>query len=222
MNYTLIILGILLILVLYVLYRFVYDRQTMVSTKDYLKDGIADVKFDTLSNPASSRYTYKIWIYAVSLQTSLTIFKVPDLFELNLHQSGDLKFKIKESVGTANAVLSTTGHIITSNFPLQKWVCVSISVDNNIVDSYLDGKLVKSQQLAGVVAPNQNSIITFGTDDVYIAEFERLPHPTDPQSAWDQYMAGNGGSWISNAFSSYGANLILTKDEMDMKKYALF
>lgn len=218
MNYTLIILGILLILVLYVLYRFVYDRQTMVSTKDYLKDGIADVKFDTLSNPASSRYTYKIWIYAVSLQTSLTIFKVQqDLFELNLLPSGDLNFKIKE-----NGALSTTGHIITSNFPLQKWVCVSISVDNNIVDSYLDGKLVKSQQLAGVEAPNKNSIITFGKDDVYIAEFERLPHPTDPQSAWDQYMAGNGGSWISNAFSSYGANLILTKDEMDMKKYALF
>jgi hypothetical protein len=216
MNYTLIILGILLILVLYVLYRFVYDRQTMVSTKDYLKDGIADVTFDTLSNPASSRYTYKIWIYAVSLQSALTIFKVQqDLFELNLLQSGDLNFKIKES-----SVI--TEHIITSNFPLQKWVCVSISVDNNIVDSYLDGKLVKSQQLAGVEAPNKNSTITFGQDDVYIAEFERLPHPTDPQSAWDQYMAGNGGSWISNAFSSYGANLILTKDEMDMKKYALF
>ena len=204
-----------MILVLYVLYRFVYDRQTMVSTKDYLKDGIADVKFDTLSNPASSRYTYKIWIYAVSLQTSLTIFSVDNLFELNLLQSGDLNFKIKESSGMPE-------HIITSNFPLQKWVCVSISVDNNIVDSYLDGKLVKSQQLAVVDAPNKNSTITFGQDDVYIAEFERLPHPTDPQSAWDQYMAGNGGSWISNAFSSYGANLILTKDEMDMKKYALF
>jgi hypothetical protein len=215
MNYTLIILGILLILVLYVLYRFVYDRQTMVSTKDYLKDGISDVKFDTLSNPASSRYTYKIWIYAVSLKGALTIFKVPDLFELNLLPSGDLKFKIKESSGM-------TEHIITSNFPLQKWVCVSISVDNNIVDSYLDGKLVKSQQLTGVEAPNKNSTIAFGKDDVYIAEFERLPLPTDPQSAWDQYMAGNGGSWISNAFSSYGANLILTKDEMDMKKYALF
>lgn len=220
MNYTLIILGILLILVLYVLYRFVYDRQTMVSTKDYLKDGIADVKFDTLSNPASSRYTYKIWIYAVSPPFT-KIFTVKNgeepIFFLKIRAEGDLIFKIKE-----NGALSTSGHIITSNFPLQKWVCVSISVDNNIVDSYLDGKLVKSQQLSGVEAPNKNSIITFGKDDVYIAEFERLPHPTDPQSAWDQYMAGNGGSWISNAFSSYGANLILTKDEMDMKKYALF
>ena len=33
---------------------------------------------------------------------------------------------------------------ITNNFPLQKWTCILVSVDNKIIDVYLDGKLVKS------------------------------------------------------------------------------
>ena len=72
MNYTLIILGIILILVLYVLYRFMVDRQTMVSSKVYLGDKPADVKFDTLANPSSSRYSYNLWIYANELTSEAT------------------------------------------------------------------------------------------------------------------------------------------------------
>lgn len=221
MNYTLIILGIILILVLYVLYRFVYDRQTMVSNKQYLADNPPDKSFEDLANPESSRYSYNLWIYANTISGTETIFSIdkaasPIKFKLEITNTGNLQFDIS---GNTNNV--------TSNYPLQKWVCVSISVDNNIVDSYLDGKLVKSQKIdISTNKPDKNSKISLGkgdkTGDIYIAEFERLPYPIDPQTAWDRYMAGNGGSYISNAFAAYGANLILTKDQVDMKKYALF
>lgn len=214
MNYTLIILGIILILVLYVLYRFVYDRQTMVSNKQYLADNPPDKSFEDLANPESSRYSYNLWIYANTISGKETIFSIDQTkFKLEITNTGNLEFNVP---GSSN--------IITSNYPLQKWVCVSISVDNKIVDSYLDGKLVKSQKISDMDThtPNNNSLISFGTGDIYIAEFERLPYPIDPQTAWDRYMAGNGGSYISNAFAAYGANLILTKDQVDMKKYALF
>ena len=213
MNYTLIILGIILILVLYVLYRFVYDRQTMVSNKQYLADNPPDKSFEDLANPESSRYSYNLWIYANTISGKETIFSIDQTkFKLEITNTGNLEFNVP---GSSN--------IITSNYPLQKWVCVSISVDNNIVDSYLDGKLVKSQKIdISTNKPDKNSKISFGTGDIYIAEFERLPYPIDPQTAWDRYMAGNGGSYISNAFAAYGANLILTKDQVDMKKYALF
>ena len=218
MNYTLIILGIILILVLYVLYRFVYDRQTMVSNKQYLADNPPDKSFEDLANPESSRYSYNLWIYANTISGTETIFSIDQTkFKLEITNTGNLEFKV---AGSSN--------IITSNYPLQKWVCVSISVDNNIVDSYLDGKLVKSQKISTISdnKPTKTSKISMGkgdkTGDIYIAEFERLPYPIDPQTAWDRYMAGNGGSYISNAFAAYGANLILTKDQVDMKKYALF
>jgi|LauGreSBDMM110SN_4_FD.fasta_scaffold02205_2 hypothetical protein len=224
MNYTFIILGIILILVLYVLYRYLYDRQTMVSTKVYLKDKPPDKSFEELSNPASSRYSYNIWIYITTLtNTSEKIFSIQDgdgsntalyKFELKAYSDGSLKYKIN----------SFDDNIITSNFPLQKWVCITVSVDNNVVDLYLDGKLVKSQKFAaaGMIAPTKTCKISFGNGDIYVAQFERLPYPIDPQTAWDRYMAGNGGSYIGNSFASYGANLILTKDQLDMKKFNLF
>ena len=224
MNYTLIILGIILILVLYVLYRFLYDRQTMVSTKVYLKDKPPDKTFEDLSNPASSRYSYNIWIYIMTLaNSSEKIFRIYDgdgnnaslyNFELNAYSDGSLKYKIN----------TIPDNIITSNFPLQKWVCLTFSVDNNVIDLYLDGKLVKSQKFTAtsMISPTKTCKITFGSGDIYIAQFERLPTPIDPQTAWDRYMAGNGGSYIGNSFAAYGANLILTKDQLDMKKFNLF
>jgi hypothetical protein len=36
--------------------------------------------------------------------------------------------------------------MITDNFPLQKWVYIIISVDNQYVDAYLDGKLIQSHR----------------------------------------------------------------------------
>ena len=221
MNYTLIILGIILVLVLYVLYRFMTDRQTMVSSKVYLADKPGNKSFGELSNPESSRYSYNLWIYVVSLGSDQNIFTIDDgaenyYFNLKVTTSGDLKYTLRDT-GT------DTEKIITSNYPLQKWVCVSVSVDNDVVDTYVDGKLVKSQKTSvSPKVPTKTSQIEFGQGDIYIAEFERLPNPIDPQTAWDRYMAGNGGSYISNAFAAYGANLILTKDQVDMKKYALF
>ena len=221
MNYTLIILGIILVLVLYVLYRFMTDRQTMVSSKVYLADKPGNKYFGELSNPESSRYSYNLWIYVVSLESDQNIFTIDDgaenyYFNLKVTTSGDLKYTLRDT-GT------DTEKIITSNYPLQKWVCVSVSVDNDVVDTYVDGKLVKSQKTSvSPKVPTKTSQIEFGQGYIYIAEFERLPNPIDPQTAWDRYMAGNGGSYISNAFAAYGANLILTKDQVDMKKYALF
>ena len=225
MNYTLIILGIILILVLYILYRFITDRSSMVSSRIYLKDSPPDIKFDSLPKPNSTRYTYSLWIYVKSLQGNTDIISVTNkvanadeaIFRLYLEANGNLKFDIlPENSNT------TTSNIITSNFPLQKWVCVNISVDNNIVDTYIDGKLVKSQKMDSITQPTSSSIFKHGTGDIFLAEVERPASPTDPQTAWDRYMAGNGGSYIGNMFSSYGASLILTKDDIDSKRFTLF
>lgn len=220
MNYTLIILGIILILVLYILYRFITDRSSMVSSRIYLKDGAPDIKFDSLPKPNSTRYTYSLWIYVKSLQGDTDIIKVTtngdiEIFKLYLEANGNLKFDMLNGN-------TTTSNIITSNFPLQKWVCVNISVDNNIVDTYIDGKLVKSQKMDSITQPTSSSIFKHGTGDIFLAEVERPASPTDPQTAWDRYMAGNGGSYIGNMFSSYGASLILTKDDIDSKRFTLF
>ena len=86
-------------------------------------------------------------------------------------------------------------------------------VDNTIVDVYLDGKLVKSVQIAKSVSiPEGGSDIVFGTNwDAYFAKFERHSKATDLKSAYDKYMEGNGGSTLSQALGNMNVNLSITK-----------
>jgi len=125
------------------------------------------------------------------------------------------------------------GEVVTNeimgNFPLQKWVYVIISVDNKIVDLYVDGKLVRSQQLdSPPVSTDSDFNISYGSCNDgnkckgHVAKFERIPQPMDPSTAWTKYMQGNGGSYFSKMLSSYGATVTLTKDDLDLRQFTLF
>ena len=145
-----------------------------------------------------------------------------------------------------NNVPPTMTMNITNNFPLQKWVCVGVSVDNQFVDAYLDGKLVKSQRFytsttstttppvtiasmplsppdatsSPVYLGNSETGQTFAPFDAFIAEFKRWSAPIDPQSAWDTYLEGNGTNGISRAFSSYGIDVSVLKNNVEQTKFS--
>jgi len=124
--------------------------------------------------------------------------------------------------GTCNGTFDVK---ITENFTLQRWVYLVISVDNQFVDLYLDGKLVKSvkmmnacfQDTANVVSSTTTTTdakslhaVNFGfLPGVYIAYFQRWETPLDPQSVWNYYMRGNGQS---NKLTNYNVNLDFVKD----------
>jgi len=122
------------------------------------------------------------------------------------------------SPSTAN---TSTNINVTNNFPLQKWVCIEVNVDNTIVDVYLDGKMVKSVQVPQVV-PDNVSDVNFGKFDANIAQFTRNAFTIDPQTAWNNYLAGNGGSSLSSTLSSYNLTLSLLKDNVVTSKFSLY
>jgi hypothetical protein len=112
--------------------------------------------------------------------------------------------------------------VISSNFPIQTWTHVIISVDNNYIDAYINGKLVKSIQ-DSIEAPDINSSITYGVVKAYLAKFNRNIYPIDPQAAWNNYMAGNGVSGASSSvMGNYGASLTFNKDAAEFSKLTLF
>jgi hypothetical protein len=59
--------------------------------------------------------------------------------------------------------------------------------------------------------------ISYGTFDAYLTKFSRIASPTDPQSVWTSYMAGNGFSATSGP--AYGFSFVLTKDQAPIAKY---
>jgi hypothetical protein len=94
-----------------------------------------------------------------------------------------------------NSVVHTCN---VANVPVQRWVNLLVSVYGRSMDVYIDGKLVKTCLLPGVAKINTKSPIYVtpnGGFSGWTGNFQYWPKPTDPQTAWNIYSQGYGGSF---------------------------
>jgi hypothetical protein len=223
MNIVAIILAIVVVVLFYILYKYFLVKSTELSKTASLS--ATNPAIPITNNPSSLRYAYGIWIYVNSWNTgvSKTIFSRTNNIKLYLDSTAPvLKCDIAMNGGSRKTLE------ITDNFPLQKWAHVVVSVDNQYVDAYLDGKLIKSGRMVdgqnGPATPTGKDIIIGGgtTFDAYISKFQHWAEPVDPQTVWSEYMSGNGQGGITSAISSYGINLSIIKDNIEQSKYSIF
>ena len=238
MTPTTILLFVVILLLVYVLYAYLTGTVTKMSQNANLNAAIPPItKVDGARN---TRYGYSIWVYVNTWNnnSTKTIFSRPNSLRLYLdNTSPTLKLDLAMNGAPVNNVPPTMTMNITNNFPLQKWVCVCVSVDNQFVDAYLDGKLVKSQRFytlpptvtipqtppdatASPVYLGNSQPGEFAPFDAFITEFKRWSVPIDPQSAWDTYLAGNGTNGVSRAFSSYGIDVSVLKNNVEQTKFS--
>jgi len=199
MNYLFIVLGIVAVIILYFIYSYLFPSKSKVSTKNYLANGVQNVSFEKLENPSSAKYSIEVWIYANNLSGAYSsvstsnggvsnnpngcIFEVSGKYSLNLYKDSSLAF-----------FNNNENPVTVPNFPLQRWVYVVISVDNTLVDIYLDGKLIRSVKMSAPTnLPKMDSNFTFGKGDIYIAGMNRTASTTDSNTVFKNYMQGNAG-----------------------------
>ena len=207
MNYTFVVLGVILVVILYILYKVFTEKKTELAS--YRKLG-GSVNFSDLKNPGSGSYYISIWLYVPNKLSGNT-----KIYEINGGLT--LTLKIDNSLTVSNDGGSNDLFTITDSFPLQRWTCVILSVGGGVIDAYLDGKLVKSVKDAPP-NPSASSTLTEGVQTngtIYIAKFERIPKVIDAQTAYETYMAGNGGNGLVQFLKRFGISLTLTKDSTD-------
>ena len=89
-----------------------------------------------------------------------------------------------------------------ANVPLQRWVNAIISLNNRTLDVYVQGKLVRTCILPGVVdvKPNAPTHITpSGGFAGFTSNVQYFDHPLNPQEAYNIYARGpdcGGQSWF--------------------------
>jgi len=245
MTPTTIILLVIILLLVYVLYAYLTGTVSKLSQTASLKTQVPPIT--KIDGPRNTRYGYSIWVYVNTWSNGKkTIFSRPNNIKLYLDESSPtLKLDIAMTGGQVNNPPPMKSMTITNNFPLQKWVCVGVSVDNQFVDAYLDGKLIKSQRMYSAAKTTPASAESFpmtppdataspvylgngepvagqqfGAFDAFIAEFKRWSVPIDPKSAWDTYLAGNGSNGISRAFSAYGIDVSVLKNNVEQTKFS--
>ena len=224
MNYVIVLLGVLLLVVIfYMIYSSYFSTASKLSGEIYLMSQPDEIKAVKLNKPDATRYSYGIWLFVNTWPPGFTtgkrtIFYREKDVHLYLDANGGLKVKIKPTA------LANDGYLLTNNFPIQKWVFIALSIDNTILDVYLDGKLIKSIAI-DQVAPGTDEPITFEASgmDAYISNFERITTPIDPQTVWNMYMRGSGSTTTaSKMVGNYNLNLTLLKDGALSQKYKLF
>jgi hypothetical protein len=212
MNITFIVLGIVVAILIYVLYLYFSDNSQNILKYQDINDSQISISSDDLRSPGSTRYAYGMWIYINSWDTTSDkiLFKRDD---------DSIIVKLASNTPTLTVKLGENDEILaTNNFPLQKWVYVVVSVDNNIVDVYLDGKLVKSERVNETVMPKEKSGLTSGKFDAFVARFKRWAHPLNPQVVYNEYMKGSGQGGM---ITGYGVDVSVLKDNIEQTKFAL-
>lgn len=243
MNTVNIIVGVVIALIIYLVYIFWFYKSNVLLANTTLTINNTDIAMTTASDPSSYRYTYSLWVYvntwdntkikpiinrSTALTTPLTQFKL----YLDAITS-TLKLKILlESEKSSSVPIDDV--IITDSFPIQKWTYITVSVDSQYCDMYIDGKLNKSikysstpVQPAGNTVPLNigkhlvSSTISQVSSDIFISKLKLTPNPQSPQEVWNDYLKGNTDSWFS-FLSSYGATLSVTKDSVETVKMSIF
>jgi hypothetical protein len=227
MDFIPILLGIVIIFLLYLLISFYRSSETVLTETANLSQTIPPIEIT--NSPGSSSYAYGIWIFVSNWDSNKTktIFTRANNLTVSLDNASP-KLIAKFTMDPVSGPVSEKDVIITDNMPLQKWVYITISVDGQYVDGYIDGKLVKSSRVisGGLIPkmPTSAAKMQLGGDgfDASIARFKHWAHAVDPQTVWNSYLQGNGqGNWTST-LSDYGVDLSILRNNVETTRFSLF
>lgn len=228
MNPVIILLGILILVLLYVLYNYIFPSAAILLNTVNMNQ--TNTPVTSFNNPGTNRFAIGLWLYVNNIdKQSYTIVSRNDALGMNLKLDGSNGPTLSFNVNTQNNSNTATGTsqvatvVITDNFPIQKWVCIVVCIDNTYIDGYIDGKLLVSTKLPAIpMSSNTDSAaypITVGSMDAVMQRFTRWSNAINPQQAYEFYTNGNGTNIMS---SKYGAKLSLLKDNALSSQITLF
>jgi hypothetical protein len=211
MEYILIIvLIIVIIMILYILYEFYINTNTssidnVYELIDLNTPPIETIPSKSLTNPTSARYSIGGWIYINSWNSNdyktlitKTEFKTNNDTFSDISYDADFSLYLDKTqpnliyqLNSIQSGIPIKPIVIMHGFPLQTWTHFIISIDTQILDAYINGKLVISHKLEALPQITYAGII-FGNGipmDIKINSFKRWETSIDPQTAWDTFLS---------------------------------
>jgi hypothetical protein len=134
--------------------------------------------------------------------------------------TNDLVVYLAVDTGTATPI----DEIRVTNIPLQKWVHLVISINGKTQDTYIDGKLTKTQILQGLanIVDNENVYITpMGGFNGWTSNFQYFSTPLNPQQVWNIYKQGYSGSFLSSLSNSFNLTVTVNNNGVPTKSFSI-
>ena len=232
MEFRNVILLVIIIILLMVIYNYISSD---VSTLTGLISGktMQQIDASSLTQTNAVNFTYSIWFYIddwnTNYGTSKIIFgRMNDaatkarpcpLVTLNGTQNN-----IDIALTTAPAAASPPFTCSVANIPIQKWVHLLISVNGRTLDTYIDGKLVRTCVMPGAATVNPTApvfVTPGGGFSGWTSQFKYWGDATDPQTVWNIYKKGYGGSFLGGLFGTYAVKLSLLNNNVESSSYTI-
>jgi hypothetical protein len=222
-----------------------------ISGKDVAQSGLSNYSFSTWVYIGDWSVNYSSCKNIICIRKSPLVGGNDTLFQLYLDPTrNDLHIYVKAESSSSSISSSSSkpykdcpiskSTCSVTNFPVQSWVNISISVYNRAVDVYIDGKLVRTCPLTNVAKTiGEGSTIYIGggsgsgTDcggvsdlkgfSGYIASVLYNPDIISPQDAWNTYAKGYSNSplGINNLFQRYKLEFAFLKDNNVIKSFKI-
>lgn len=212
----------------YFTYTYLISTPTSIQTVDNKR---YKVSYNQVPSGSSTRYTISMWLFVTSLSTvdrNVIILNRDNKFVLYLNgrtlkitaNTNSTKVNVKDD-GSVEVSDNTNVMTITDNFLFQKWAHIVVSVDGNVIDVYLDGKLAKSKQMV-LPAPAMTDDVYLGNAYMY-AEVTRLSMDGAPSSPQDVYrLYGNSSGVTKTKGANYNINMDLAKNGVVQKTVTIY
>jgi hypothetical protein len=219
MNSKLVLAVIVILLLLYVIFKALTTNYTTLGTMQ--KWSTETVLTDTsLPNSFKANSAISVWFYIKTWVNGARVIEMQ-----NAGGTAHFKVQFKAATNTIQIFprsgISVTGEDCEiSEFPLQKWVNLIISFNGSAMDVYVDGKLVKScvvnngskiQETKKIILGDKSKIEDVG----FITNVKLKATPIAPQEAWDIYSEGFGGSPWSDLLNKYKVKLSFIVDNQE-------
>jgi len=231
MNYILIIIGFIVVVGLYMLYKYLTNKTLTSGIVQLNNPDAYTYGYEKLQSPTSKTYSFAGWMFLTGQTTGSNggyIFQ---------------RSKTKNDKSTMNIGLFINGttlslyggqqsaalFTVTNQIPLQKWIYVVVNVNGDLVEVYLNGKIVKTVQFTGGTLTNKfsatASLIIGDSASIqgYMTQFILVSQLLDASTVWKNYLNGNG---LSNQFLSYfmpyNINMTVSKDDVVQRQFSIF
>ena len=245
------ILGVVIVVILlYIIWSYFFTSMEVLMSFQKGTE-LFSMSLDKLVDSSKNNYSFSVWTYiddwGVNYGNSKNILAVapgtksPCFFALYFSKTtNDLNIYIEPDKPDAvvgsneNVYNSLSSTCSVTNFPLQTWVNISVSVYNRAIDVYIDGKLIKTCSMTTVASPISNASYIFiggnKTPDKnqvpgfsgFIASVVYSPDVFSPKEVWDIYSRGYTNSAFDlNALKRYKLELAFLKDNSVLKSFSI-
>lgn len=225
-----ILLGVVAVIILYMLLQY-FNKSGEKTIYSSLKDATKQETIGATSvpNSGSINYTYSLWFYINDWNYRYGEDKViVNRLDTDGGSSPMIRFTpninnlaVDYTVYDENTGNAKTSTCILENIPLQRWTHLVVTLNNRALDIYIDGKLVKTCVLSGVVKqsnPNSISVTPGGGFAGFISNFKIIGNAITPQKAYELYKEGNGQTGM---FNQFGVKMSLVKGTKEVKSFQI-